>query len=35
MKKLIVLIIGPSDAGKTTLLEKTFKPEQILRSTTT
>lgn len=35
MKKLIVLIIGPSGAGKTTLLEKTFKPEQILRSTTT
>lgn len=34
MNKKLVLLIGPSGAGKTTLMEKTFDPAQILRSST-
>lgn len=35
MKKRIVTITGPSGSGKTNLIQKTFKPNQILKSLTT
>lgn len=33
--KKIVVIVGPSGSGKTNLIERTFQPEQVLRSLTT
>ena len=35
VKKKIVVIVGPSGSGKTNLIQRTFKPEQVLRSITT